>query len=353
MSEQRLRDLGVRIEDTTPMRDFNDLVRRARRRVAVRRVGALSAVVAASAAVAFGVVEMVDQKDQTSPPPADRTVHDRATWCPAGGPDCVDIGGWIAYRHNGIWALDPSRPDDPDHVVQLTDERYLDPLEWSSDGTKLLVRGGGELSVLHADGTKTPIADGWYFDGSFSPDGSEVIYTPYAEGGIGVVDYEEGTRRRLLDAASDAVYELAFSPDGKQIAYFTGGGDHSHTLRVMSADGTDGRAVFFHPDASHIEDLDWSPDGQRLMFSFQQGEGGIWIVGADGSDPTQVVPRGVDPAWSPDGTKLSYQEAGQVRIADADGTHIIEFAYGGAGAAWHPLAAPDRQGQSATEGPLR
>ena len=78
------------------------------------------------------------------------------------------------------------------------------------------------------------------------------------------------------------------------------------------------------------------------MFSFQQGEGGIWIVGVDGSDLTQVVPLGVNPAWSPDGTRISYGQladsagGGPLRIADADGSDVTEFSYGGSGA-WNPL----------------
>lgn len=342
MSDQRLRDLGVRIEDATPMHDFDDLVGRARQRVAVRRAGTIAAVVAACTAVVFGFAQMGAQKDQTSPPLTDRTQHDRVMWCPKDkSSGCVDINGWIAYQDNGIWAVDPTRPDDPDHAIQLTDQRQLDPLEWSNDGAKLLVRSwgqDGQLSVLHADGTKTLIADGGFFDGSFSPDGSRVIYTPHAGGGMGIVDSDGGTPRRLLDSDADAVYELAFSPDGEQIAYFVGGGDHSHTLRVMSSDGTDGRTLLFRPEASHIDDLDWSPDGQRLMFSFQQGEGGIWIVGVDGTGPTQVVPDGTNPAWSPDGTRISYQEGigGGLRIAHADGTHVTEFGYGGSGP-WNPL----------------
>jgi Tol biopolymer transport system component len=339
MSDQRLRELGVRIEDATPMHDFDDLVGRARRRVAARRAGALTAVLAASAAVAFGVVQVGDQ-DQTSPPPADRAVHDRAMWCPTDrSPDCVDISGWIAYGHNGIWAVDPSRPDDSDHAIQLSGQRRVDPLEWSSDGTKLLVRSWGQdgrLSVLHADGSETLVADGGYFDGSFSPDGSQVIYTSYV-GGMGIVDSEGGTPRRLLDPDDDLVYAPAFSPDGEQIAYFTGGGDHSHTLRVMSSDGTDGRTLLFRRGgASHINDLDWAPDGRHLMFAFNEGEGGIWTLRVDGSGLTQVAPDGVNPAWSPDGTRISYQEAGQMRIADADGTHVTEPGYGGSGP-WNPL----------------
>ncbi len=345
MIDNELKQAMAGLLDEEPIHgvDVNRALDAGRSAVRVRRIKvvvscALAAVVVA-VAVPLASTTLVNRAD--SAPAVPTPSIDRPKWCTAINPDCVDIGGWIVYRRGyGIWAVDPSRPDDPEHEIQLTDQPKVDPLEWSSDGTKLLVRSwgqDGQLSVLHADGTETLIADGGSFDGSFSPDGSRVIYTPYGYGGLAIVDSEGGTPRRLLDADSAGVYQPAFSPDGKQIAYFTGGGDNSHTLRVMNLDGTGGRTLFFQDCACHIDDLDWSPDGQRLMFSFQLGEGGIWIVGVDGANPTQVAPNGVNPAWSPDGTRISYQYGvGSLRIADADGSHVTEFDYGGSGA-WNPL----------------
>src|SRR5512132_3467980 len=73
---------------------------------------------------------------------------------PAPSPEGIfaDIGGWIAWgnlsnegpqhkhRPQGIWAVDPARPNDPKARIQLSD-RPGTPLAWSSDGSKLLIRG--------------------------------------------------------------------------------------------------------------------------------------------------------------------------------------------------------------------
>ncbi len=39
------------------------------------------------------------------------------------------------------------------------------------------------------------------------------------------------------------MYEPTFSPDGTQIAYVDGVGDHSHSVWVMNADGSDAHQI--------------------------------------------------------------------------------------------------------------
>src|SRR5918995_1238576 len=60
---------------------------------------------------------------------------------PTPGPQGIfaDVRGWIAYGNDeGIWAVNPSEPGDPEDQVQLSD-RGGEPLAWSSDGSKLLI----------------------------------------------------------------------------------------------------------------------------------------------------------------------------------------------------------------------
>ncbi|MET1232254.1 MAG: hypothetical protein ABWY52_05345, partial [Candidatus Limnocylindrales bacterium] len=256
-----------------------------------------------------------------------------------GRPDGIfaDVGGWIAFRRGGgIWAVDPTRPGDPDGQVQLSSKDGT-PKAWSPDGSKLLfLRNLSDVFVLNADGTETRLAQaGDRSEADFTPDGSQVVY---GDGdNIYVIDAEGGTPELLL-AGDPPLW--TFSPDGTQIAYIDWGhGDGGHSVRVMNSDGTGVRVVVEdskNMGAGHIRDfgLDWSPDGQHLVFANTQG---VFVVGIDGSGLIEVSSggfEGADPHWSPDGSLISYNHAG-LEIARWDGTQVQEFDYGRSGP-WNP-----------------
>ena len=275
----------------------------------------------------------------SSPVPADPTPRPPGIFAP--------VGGWITYGDkDGIWAVNPAQRSDPSDQILLSPEQG-DPLAWSPDGSKLLVRsqvprgkdfGHEDLYLLDADGAWNRLtdADGGISGGSFSPDGTEVVYAvfPYSgHRGIYVADVEGGAPRLVTKDVAYPYYPT-FSPDGSQIAYFDGHGDWGNRIRVMNADGSDVRNVT-GPDYGHVDGLAWSPDGSRLAFSLQGG--GIWIVGVDGSGLTELIPGGVSPAWSPDGARISFQlMQGPLEIVTLDGGDIQEFGYGASGP-WNPI----------------
>ena len=272
------------------------------------------------------------------------------------------VRGWIAYSDSeGIWAVDPTPPDgSPSGPIQLSDQAG-EPFGWSRDGSQLLIyrlpmegtRGSG-LFLLNADGTETMVLQTTsVFGASLSPDGSQIAYARIPSG-IYVVASDGGSPRLIRPGRREGhsddedffrtlVFSPTFSPDGRKIAYFDGMGDWGNGLRVMNADGSHVRVLIesLGEDSfdTHVYRLTWSPDGSRLAFDTAQG---IWVVGADGSGLTKVIRRGWKPTWSPDGSRIAYGSSWNnaqfepLRIADADGSHIQEFTYGGSGS-WNPV----------------
>jgi dipeptidyl aminopeptidase/acylaminoacyl peptidase len=253
------------------------------------------------------------------------------------------VGGWIAYAgHDGIWAVDPAHPN---RRVRLS-RAGRDPIAWSSDGTKLLIRRtspdrGVDLYILEADATETRLTwpsklsgartDADPSGGSFSPDGSEVVYAsgPWERSAIYAVSSDGGAPRLILRSTRQVsfpdgrsalafAYQPALSPDGTRIAYFDGMYDHSHNLWVANADGTKRRVLLDDElsDADHIRALTWAPGGEWLAFTT---DASLYLVRPDGTGLRRVVSGGFVTApavqWSPDGSRIAYLRMGDTCVS--------------------------------------
>jgi dipeptidyl aminopeptidase/acylaminoacyl peptidase len=239
------------------------------------------------------------------------------------------VGGWIAYGGvDGIWAVDPARPN---RRVWLSGAGR-DPIAWSSDGTKLLIRRTSPhrlngFYVLEADGTERRLTDGGDpTGGSFSPDGSEIVYAArVGEGSAIYAQRLDGGAPRLIlrstrrvffpdgRSALASVYEPTLSPDGTRIAYFDGMYDHSHHLWVANADGRKRRLVLGKAVSApgHVRSLTWAPTGEWLAFVTDNS---ISLVRPDGTGLRRIASPGVTAPgvqWSPDGSRIAYLRIGQ------------------------------------------
>ncbi len=133
-----------------------------------------------------------------------------------------EVGGWIAYgNQSGIseWSPRPSRCADP------AEPGEGDPVAWSSDGSKLLisrqrvvrdqqedgVHRARNLFVLNADGSETRLTEGdhWIERGSFSPDGTKVVYSEQGRAGRSVDLPGRRRRRHTSDPANALAGETA------------------------------------------------------------------------------------------------------------------------------------------------
>ena len=131
------------------------------------------------------------------------------------------------------------------------------------------------------------------------------------------------------ETASGAEGSLAWSPDGRKLAFLSDGGcgQFCFNLYVVNSDGSGLRnltsklAAGSHIGSGPASDPAWSPDGQKLAFVRPNARHGpVYVVKADGSGLRNLTPKPVgvyaDLAWSPDGRKLVF-------VSDRDGNSEV------------------------------
>jgi TolB protein len=122
----------------------------------------------------------------------------------------------------------------------------------------------------------------------------------------------DGSGKRILTRIADPG-GLAWSPDGRKLAFVALAPAGLAEIYVINADGSGLRRVTHSPmDQTSIGPA-WSPDGRMIAFgrsSFQHlGPGqNIFVVNADGSGQRKVTRKPLPVAghaWTPDGRKLA------------------------------------------------
>ncbi len=146
-----------------------------------------------------------------------------------------------------------------------------------------------------------------------------------------------------LTNSPEGDWDPKWSPDGTRILFIRGTGlPGSHQLWVMNSDGGNQINLTNNPALDHSAAA-WSPDGARIAFVANASEDccvgqGIYVMNADGSGKVRLTEQGNEPQWSPDGTKLVYEQLG-IRRINADGTGDVQLDSNFYDA--HPLWSPD------------
>ena len=198
----------------------------------------------------------------------------------------------------------------------------------SDDGDQVAFVAQGDVFVTAGTGGKAQrVSDApeREADLAWSPDGKTLAYITRKDGqpDIYVVTSTDKDEPKLSKAATRKTERLTnsaatestprFSPDGKKLAYVSG----RQTLVVSDADGTNPKTITV---GHEISDISWSPDSRWLAYTHDDEEynGEVMVVKAEaGAKPINVTkhPRNDGSAsWSPDGTKLFFiSERGQSR----------------------------------------
>ena len=134
----------------------------------------------------------------------------------------------------------------------------------------------------------------------WSPSGNE-IYFNYA-GGIWSVPAVGGVPRNIIARGKNP----SVSADGRTLAYEgLGGADGDLGIWIASADGTNSTRVIDRPFISTSTPA-ISPDGHSIVFFQSSGGpmGDLWVVSSSGGTPRRLTfddTEGGTPTWTPDG----------------------------------------------------
>ena len=138
-------------------------------------------------------------------------------------------------------------------------------------------------------------------------------------GDLWVTSRAGGAARRLTSTPSLEI-DPYFSPDGSQIA-FTATVAGNTDVYVVSANGGDPKRLTYHPALDRVRG--WKPDGKAIIFgsnrlgSPQQSHMQLWTIGTDGGLPEMLpMPRAFFGAYSPDATRIAYEEFSTVFIPE-------------------------------------
>ena len=163
----------------------------------------------------------------------------------------------------------------------------------------------------------------------WSPDGTQVAYvemldSDFPEGGdLFVVDVASGTAEKVRHFAGPYVTPMEWSPDGSSIIIGFDRSGEGGRMVVDSFDLSTGELTPLLRGWGETLGVRYSPDGTRIAF-YSDSRACICVAAPDGTGVQEVLKfSGAEPdsarlAWSPDGTRLVWDErfGGQISLLD-------------------------------------
>lgn len=234
---------------------------------------------------------------------------------------------------------------------------------WSPDGSHIAFnsdRGGNsDIYIMNVDGshvqqlTRDPFANLYYLRTAldqmptWSPDGTHIAFVSGRDNGmmtyvnhdIYIMDWNGSNVKRITtDSADEATPR--WSPNGKLIiyageSYISVQGpiqNPNWDIYTMNADGSH-QVQLTNDPANELEPA-WSPDGTKVVFisDINGKNSDLYTMNADGSDIKQLTKDSANefgPEWSPDGKQIVFNSDrnGNVQLfmINIDGSNLIQL----------------------------
>ena len=183
-----------------------------------------------------------------------------------------------------------------------------------------------------------------------------IAYASNATGKLGtreiyLTKIEDLSKVKITNPPKSGGGYLAWSPDGKQIAFYAKYDDKkTWSIHVINSDGTNWKRLT-HMNGKWDSSPTWSPDGEKIAFArYYEDTTGIvndeiWIMNSDGGEQRQIKSlSGGGPCFTPDGKIVFYSESrdrkSEISIANMDGSNLIQLTNNVA-EDWHPEVSPN------------
>jgi Tol biopolymer transport system component len=219
-----------------------------------------------------------------------------------------------------------------------------------ANGRLAFTSGDVQILMMNADGGGLTFPPLEFPSGpAWSPDGEKLAF--HSETFLGypgdltpseiyVADPDLSNPKDLTNTPDLGETDQAWSPDGNGIMFVGYGPDRRPDLYVMNADGGGRRLIRAGFEGG---DLEWSPDGTKIVF---ERDFDIWVMNPDGTQahnltnfapaPSPYEPRANahSPSWSPDGRRIVFavnppdpqlRNFFELYLVNADGSGLVNL----------------------------
>jgi Tol biopolymer transport system component/C-terminal processing protease CtpA/Prc len=260
-------------------------------------------------------------------------------------PSASSRGDTIVFERNfRIWKLDPASGKTAEVAItrmgapagpsteQLRLTTQFQDLALSPDGKKVAFAARGEIFAASAkdggDAARVTMTAAPEMQPEWSPDSRKLVYSSERAGPARLFAYDFGTSKETQLTMGGGDHAPRFSPDGKSVAFVRAGTE----LHVVGADGTKDRLLAKGIIADPIQvgrPIAWSPDGRWLAYftSGTRGFTNVAVVEAAGGEPKQVSflanSNATAVTWSPDGTFLLFDTGQRTEVSQLARVDLI------------------------------
>jgi Tol biopolymer transport system component/tRNA A-37 threonylcarbamoyl transferase component Bud32 len=240
----------------------------------------------------------------------------------------------VTTGHLRAVRFDPAREvvvSEPKEIIQSAKGASRPAL--SPDGKWLAYNSteeGEELFVTSADGTGLrQLTSGGYRNRGprWSPDGKQIAFFSRRNGDweIWTTDPNGNEFRQITNLGGNNVAWPVWSADGKRLAYTVFG---FNTFLIETgkpwAAQTPEKLPPFPGEDQLFNGWSWSPDG-RMLAGFLDRESGIAVYSPASRSFRKLTDHGADPVWLSDSRRLLFLDRGRIHLLDSESGTTLEL----------------------------